>query len=180
MTQTGPSKTDARAPAWVGDEPAAGVVPVRHAPDDDALVDVLALLRSSFAHMDGRIDPPSSLHRLHLADVRAHCETGEIWSVGRPPRACVFLAPHPEALYLGRLAVAERWRGRGIARALVELAAARARARALPALELNVRVELVENRRAFAAMGFEEVSEHAHPGYDRPTFVGMRRAVAPG
>ena len=158
----------------------APVRAVRHGPDDAALADVLALLRASFAFMDGRIDPPSSLHRLTLGEVRAHCRAGEVWSVGTPPHACVFLTPRPEALYLGRLAVAPGRRGRGLARALVGLAERRARARGLVALELDVRVELGENRAAFRALGFVEVSSHAHPGYDRPTFVGMRRAVAPG
>ncbi len=153
------------------------VEPVRHAPDDAALPAVLALLRECFAYMDARIDPPTSLHRLTLEDVRAHCESGELWSLGSPPHACVFLTPKPQTLYLGRLAVAATHRGMGLARALVSLAEARALALRLPALELNVRVELVENRSVFAAMGFEVVAEHAHAGYERPTFVSMRRAV---
>lgn len=149
----------------------------RHAPDDPALAHVLTLLRDCFGYMDGRIDPPSSLHRLTLADVRTHCEAGEVWSLGVPPHACVFLTPRPAALYVGRLAVARTHRRRGLARGLIDLAEDRARAHALPRLELNVRVELAENRAAFAAMGFEQVGERAHPGYARTTWIAMHRAV---
>jgi len=38
-------------------------------------------------------------------------------------------------------------------------------------------VELVENHAAFAKMGFVRTGESAHPGYDRPTSITLRRAV---
>lgn len=41
--------------------------PRRPGPDDPCLAEVLALIRCSFAYMDGRIDPPSSMHRLTLS-----------------------------------------------------------------------------------------------------------------
>ena len=47
----------------------------------------------------------------------------------------------------------------------------------LPVLELQTRVELVENQAAFLAMGFVEVGRTAHKGYDRPTSITYRRAV---
>jgi len=46
------------------------------------------------------------------------------------------------------------------------------------ALELNTRIELVENHRTFAALGFIKVAEHAHPGYRRPTFIAMQKPLA--
>ena len=150
--------------------------PRRLAPDDPALPDVLALIQQSFAFMDARIDPPSSMHRLRVEDLSASCATGEVWAIGAPLRACVVLTPKPDCLYLGKLAVAERARGAGLARRLVEWAALRACDRGYAWLELQVRVELVENLRAFAAMGFVETARTAHPGFDRPTSVTMRRA----
>jgi ribosomal protein S18 acetylase RimI-like enzyme len=92
--------------------------------------------------------------------------------------ACVFLTPQPGALYVGKLAVAASHRGQGLARRLIDLAEARARVLRLPVLELQTRVELVENQAAFRAMGFEEVGRTAHPGYDRPTSITYRRPVA--
>jgi predicted GNAT superfamily acetyltransferase len=91
--------------------------------------------------------------------------------------ACLFLTPRPGVLYLGKLAVASGHRGRGFARALVDVAGMRARARGLPMLELQTRVELVENHAAFHALGFVEVGRTAHPGFDRPTSVTFRRRV---
>ena len=93
------------------------------------------------------------------------------------PVACMFLTPKPGALYVGKLAVAASHRGQGLARRMLDRAEARARDLGLPALELQTRVELVENQAAFLAMGFVEVGRTAHKGYDRPTSITYRRAV---
>jgi ribosomal protein S18 acetylase RimI-like enzyme len=138
---------------------------------------ILALLRAEFAFMQGRIDPPSSLVALTPDALTDHCRTGEIWIIGAPV-ACLFLTPRPGRLTLGKLAVAGGHRGRGLARRLIDLAETRARALGLPALDLQTRVELVENHAAFRALGFTETGRTAHPGYDRPTSVTFRRAVA--
>lgn len=137
---------------------------------------ILRLLREAFAFMEGRIDPPSSLRDLTPAALTKQAQAGEIWVIGGPV-ACVFLTPKPGALYVGKLAVADACRGQGLARRLIDLAEARARLMGLPALELQVRVELVENQAAFMAMGFVEVGRTAHPGYQRPTSITCRRAV---
>ncbi|WP_127902084.1 GNAT family N-acetyltransferase [Solirhodobacter olei] len=140
---------------------------------------VLRLIRETFAYMDGRIDPPSSMHRLTEADIAAQAEKGEVWLIEAEgvPVACVFLTVKPDRLYLGKLAVAVGWRGKGLARQLVAMAEERARALGLPALELQSRVELVENHAAFWAMGFREAGATAHPGFDRPTSLTFRRGV---
>ena len=138
---------------------------------------ILALLREAFAYMDGRIAPPSSLHDLSETALTRQAQTGEIWIIGTPV-ACVFLTPKQEALYIGKLAVAAESRGQGLARRLIDQAEARARAMGLPALELQTRVELVENQAAFRQMGFVEVGRTAHKGFDRPTSITYRRAVA--
>ncbi|UWQ77983.1 GNAT family N-acetyltransferase [Leisingera sp. S132] len=151
--------------------------PRRLSPDDPCLQDVLDLIQRSFAFMEGRIDPPSSMHRLSLAALQDQCRNGEIWVIGTPPAACMFLTPRPDCLYLGKLAADAPHRGTGLARALVELAAARARALGLPVLRLQSRIELTENHAAFARMGFRKTGETAHPGFARPTSVTMERAV---
>ena len=138
---------------------------------------ILALLHEAFAYMEGRIDPPSSLRNLTPEALTRQAEKGEIWMIGTPV-ACVFLTPKPGALYLGKLAVAASHRGQGLARQLIDLAEERARVLRLPALELETRVELVENQSAFRATGFQEVGRTAHPGYDRPTSITYRRAVS--
>ena len=138
---------------------------------------VLALIRAEFAFMDGRIDPPSSMHELTNAAVARQAAAGEIWMIradGRPI-ACAFLSPLPDALYLGKLAVSAPWRGRGLARRLVTHAEMRARALRHPVVRIKVRVELAENQAAFRRMGFWETGRMAHPGFDRPTSVVMEK-----
>ena len=139
---------------------------------------LLSLIRAEFAFMEGRIDPPSSMHRLTPEAIAAHSRSAEVWAIGTPPVACVFLTPKPDSLYVGKLAVAANHRRRGLARRLIELAETRARALGKPFLELETRVELTENQTAFAAMGFAEVGRTAHAGHDRPTSITYRRPVA--
>jgi ribosomal protein S18 acetylase RimI-like enzyme len=153
------------------------MIETRHSPGDPALAILLNLIRESFAYMDGRIDPPSSMHRLTLADLSESARTGEVWSLGDPAAACVVLTPQPKCLYLGKLAVAVSARRQGLAARLVEIAAERARARGLAWVELQTRVELTENRATFARLGFVKTGETAHEGYDRPTSITMRRNV---
>lgn len=151
--------------------------PIRVHPDSGQAEAILDLIRRCFASMEGRIDPPSSMHRLTAETIAQHCHDGEVWIISTPPVACVFLTPKSDCLYLGKLAVDAAWRGQGLAALLVDHAMDRARALGLNAVELQVRVELVENHRAFAKMGFVKTGETAHPGYDRPTSITMQRVV---
>lgn len=145
------------------------------APFDWALI--LRLIRSEFAYMDARINPPSSMHRLTEAEIASTAENGEIWVVGTLPLACMFLTLQADSLYLGKLAVSASQRGKGLARALVEVAESRARALGLAAVELQTRVELLENQAAFQAMGFVETGRTTHPGFAQPTSINYRKAV---
>lgn len=138
---------------------------------------LLALIRGAFAYMDGRIDPPSSMHRLTPETISVQARTNEVWAIGAPPVACVFLTPRTDALYVGKLAVDASHRGKGLARQLIDLADTRARALGLPWQELETRVELVENHATFRAMGFVETGRSAHDGFDCPTSITFRRAV---
>ena len=137
------------------------------------------LLCESFAYMEGRVDPPSSMAALTPEGLAAKARE-EVLLLAREGAAlvgCGFCAERGEVLYLGKLAVAEACRGRGLLRAMVGRAEAIARARGLAALELQSRVELAENHAAFAALGFEEVGRTAHEGYDRPTSITFRKAL---
>lgn len=158
---------------------AGEIVARRVGAGDPALPAVLALIRTTFAYMEGRIDPPSSMHRLTLAELEVQAETAEVWVIEESGRvvACVMLTPKAGALYLGKLAVAVTHRGRGLARRLVALAEERARALGLPAVELQSRVELTENHSAFAALGFRVAAETAHPGFDRPTSLTFVKPI---
>lgn len=138
---------------------------------------LLALIRAEFAYMDGVIDPPSSMHRLTEADIARQAEAGEVWAIGTPPMACMFLTVQDDWLYLGKLAVASSQRGKGLARRLIDSALKRAQILDLRGVELQTRIELTANHATFAALGFVETGQSAHPGYDRPTTLTFRRPL---
>lgn len=149
------------------------------APDFAQWNAVLDLLQSAFAYMDGRIDPPSSLHRLGVNELRAkaHHESLVIATDGDTLIGCAFVELRVECAYVGKVAVATRYRGRGIARQLLAAAESIAVRSGRQILELQTRVELVENHRTFAALGFRKVAETAHPGYSGPTSITMRKRI---
>ena len=137
---------------------------------------ILDLIRVQFAYMEPRIDPPSSMHRLTQADIAAQAEQGEVWVIG-DALACMFLTPKSDALYLGKLAVRADQRGRGLARELVRCAQTRAHALGFSTIELQTRVELIENHATFRALGFVETGRTSHAGYTRSTSVTFRRSL---
>lgn len=141
---------------------------------------LLALIQAAFAYMDGVIDPPSSMHRLTAADIAAQAGATEIWAIGQPALACMFLTPRGDQLYLGKLAVAEGQRGKGLARSLIGTAMVRAKALGLQGVELQTRIELTANHATFRALGFTETGRSAHPGFDHPTTLTFRRALPKG
>jgi N-acetylglutamate synthase-like GNAT family acetyltransferase len=153
-------------------------MPRRMAPTED-MGPVHALMTVAFASMEGRIDPPSSLHLMGLDDLAIEAARAELWVIdgAEGPLACVILTPRADTLYLGKLAVTHVARGQGLARQMVELAVARAKALGLPTVSLQTRMELVENHAAFTALGFEMTGATAHPGYDRPTSLSFRMSV---
>lgn len=136
-----------------------------------------ALIARAFAGMAGRIDPPSSLHRLTAQDLARQAVTGEVWVIGVPALACVVLTPKGDALYLGKLAVDPGQQGKGFGRTLMDMAEDRARALGFAVLELETRVELAENQRLFTGLGFAQVARTVHPGFDRPTSLTYRKPV---
>jgi N-acetylglutamate synthase-like GNAT family acetyltransferase len=155
-----------------------GAAPRRMGQDED-MGPVLSLLTMAFSFMEGRIDPPSSLGRMGVAELSRAAAEAELWVIEGEsgPLACMILTPQAETLYLGKLAVAHAARGMGLARQMIGLSVARARELGLPSVSLQTRVELMENHATFAALGFEMVGTTAHPGYDRPTTVNFRMTV---
>ena len=47
----------------------------------------------------------------------------------------------------------------------------------LSCLRLETRIELEEIHRLFARWGFVRTAEASHPGFTRPTFIEMRKAL---
>ncbi|WKL19821.1 GNAT family N-acetyltransferase [Agrobacterium tumefaciens] len=140
--------------------------------------ELLRLIMSSFAYMDGVIDPPSSAHRLTLENLaeKARVEIAFVALDGDEIVGCLFCRPEPPVcLYVGKLCVSLKAQGKGIGSMLLEQAEALARELALPALRLETRIELIANHAKFAAWGFVKTAENAHPGYDRTTSIEMTK-----
>lgn len=146
----------------------------------DRWPELLDLVRRSFAYMDGMIDPPSSAWRLTVESLRTKSASERCFlaTAGGELVGCVLIAERSDHFYVGKLAVEPGMQGRGIGRALVGAVEAMARAAGKPALELQTRVELSGNQAAFAKLGFRETARTAHAGYDRPTSITLRKALA--
>lgn len=155
------------------------LAPLRIAPDSPLIPSVLELVQREFAYMEARINPQSSMHKMTTHDIEKQCVTGEVWVVGERPDACVFFTEKTDCFYLGKLAVASEQRGKGYARQLIRLAEQRARAKGFSTLELETRIELVENHKTFQRLGFKKTKEGAHSGFLEPTYIVMQKAILP-
>lgn len=140
-----------------------------------------SLLLSAYAYMDGRIDPPSSLLAMTCADLeqKAAAETLITARSEGDLVACLFCRPRGEWLYIGKMAVSKQVQRSGIGRTLIDQAQALARSHHLRGLELETRIELTENHRTFAALGFTKIADTSHEGYTRITSITMRARVRP-
>jgi N-acetylglutamate synthase-like GNAT family acetyltransferase len=140
---------------------------------------LLALLRASYAYMDARIDPPSSLLRMDAAHL-ARKSRDEILMLAQSEGrlvGCAFARLKPDCVYVGKLAVDADFRRRGLARRLLREAERLARAHGRSCVELETRIELIENHATFAALGFVKAGESAHPGFERATSITMRKTL---
>ena len=152
---------------------------VRRSTDAEAGA-LAALIGRAFAPYVGRLDPPPSAIKETAETIAARFadHLALAATIDGAIAGCVFLQRQGDAVYLSRVAVDERWRGRGVARAL--LAGAEAEARAMGALQLTlaVRISLPGNRRLFESCGFATVAERSHPGYTVVTFLDMAKPLA--
>ena len=79
------------------------------------------------------------------------------------PVACLFTRPSrdmPDALYLGWLAVADRYRGRRLTRQLIGAAEAEARTAGCKALTMDTGLALTDLHRLFGHLGFDRARTH--------------------
>ena len=90
---------------------------------------------------------------------------------------CVMIHEMEGDLYFGRLAVLPAARGTGLARRLIDAVEADAWRRGLSGIRLGVRVVLTDNQRLFQSLGYREISREAHPGFDYPTSINMRKSL---
>ena len=141
--------------------------------------ELLALLHEAFEYQRARIDPPSSLYRLDAASLaqKAQEETLFVATDAGQLVGCAFARLERDCVYVGKVAVRPGWQGQGLGRRLMQAVECHALQTGRSVLELETRIELVENHATFAALGFVRTAEHAHAGYDRPTYVTMQKSL---
>lgn len=138
-----------------------------------------ALLLAAFDCQRARIDPPSSLYRLDATSLaqKAQDETLFLAVESGQLIGCAFAKVKAECVYVGKVAVKPGRQGQGIGRRLMQAAEHFALQTGRPVMELETRIELVENHKTFAALGFVRTAEHAHEGYARPTYITMQKPL---
>jgi len=154
-------------------------VVLRAATSEDAAV-LAATIAAAFAQYRGRLMPESGAFRETPEAIARELAQGAgaiIAEQNGEVVGCVMLKPMEADLYVGRLSVSPTARGRGIARRLVEAVESEARRRGARGVRLGVRIVLTDNQRLFTALGYRETSREAHPGFDHPTSINMRKAL---
>ena len=137
------------------------------------LSSVLDLIQQQFSYMDGRVDPPSSMHDLKVDDLAGQ----DVWVVGEPLRACMILSSKEDHLYLGKVAIRPDCRGKGLLRELIKKTENIASQYGFKSIVLESRIELMEVHRAFSGVGFVEIGRGSHKGFDRDTYIIMERRI---
>ncbi len=125
------------------------------------------------------LDPPSGVTYDTLEGVRdelARQEAALGW-LGSRPVACMRMVGEGDHLQVRRLAVSPDLQARGLGRAMMAWAESVARRKGLTAVTVGVRLALTGNRAFFGRLGYEPVGQHAHAGYDHPTWVELRKPV---
>ena len=141
---------------------------------------IAATIAAAFTQYRGRLVPESGAFR-ETADVIAHQLANGAAAIVAERNGtmigCVMTELLEGDLYFGRLAVLPAARGLGLAGRLIAAVEDDARRRGLPGVRLGVRIALPDNQRLFQSLGYREISREAHPGFDHPTSINMRKAL---
>jgi predicted N-acetyltransferase YhbS len=164
-------------------------VVLRTAVPGDAAV-LAATIAAAFEQYRGRLVPESAAFRETADAISRELADGSDAIIAEQDGevlGCVMMKPvaaddsddSSADLYFGRLSVTPAARGRGIGRRLVTAVEDEACRRGLAGVRLGVRTVLTENQRLFTSLGYVEMSREAHPGFDHPTSIRMRKALSP-
>ncbi len=141
--------------------------------------ELLTLLHEAFEYQNARINPPSSLHRLDVDSISEKAHEEKLYIAWHKTQliGCVFIREQQDLMYVGKLAIKPGYQGLGIGKQLMAYAENYAKNCGFSELELQVRIELIENQQTFKRMGFVEIGHTTHVGFLEPTSVTMRKTI---
>ena len=122
----------------------------------DQAAQILAVIVAAFEQYRAVLDPPSGVFRETADTLRHKLDQGGgfVARDGAAIVGAVLYQPHPDYLYLGRLAVLPEYRGGQIATRLCAAVEQAARERGLIRVQLAVRLVLTDNQRFFQGLGY--------------------------
>ena len=141
---------------------------------------IAATIATAFAQYRGILVPESSAFRETPEAITTQLAAGSSVIVAERNGTmigCVVTEVLEGDLYFSRLAVLPEARGTGLAKRLIGAVEDEARRRGLPGVRLGVRIALEANQRLFNSLGYREISREAHPGFDHPTSINMRKPL---
>lgn len=141
---------------------------------------IAATIATAFAQYRGILVPESSAFRETPEAITTQLAAGSSVIVAERNGTmigCVVTEVLEGDLYFGRLAVLPEARGADLAKRLIGAVEDEARRRGLPGVRLGVRIALEANQRLFNSLGYREISREAHPGFDHPTSINMRKPL---
>jgi GNAT superfamily N-acetyltransferase len=141
--------------------------------------DVHRLTQAAFAAYQ-HLDPPSGARRESVTrvidDLRAG--GGGIAEVGGRAVGCLrWRGAESGDFHVRRLAVEPELQRQGVGRALMAWAEREARRRSCEAVSVGVRIALPGNLAFYRQLGYEVTGEHRHDGYDRITWLALRKSL---
>ena len=141
---------------------------------------IAATIAAAFVQYRGNLVPESSAFRETpeaIIDQLANGSSAIVAERNGTMIGCVMTEVLEGDLYFGRLAILPEARGLGLAKRLIAAVEDEARRRSLPGVRLGVRIALPDNQHLFTSLGYREISREAHPGFDHPTSINMRKAL---
>lgn len=142
---------------------------------------ICQVVRASFEDLRPRLSPPSSAHDIIPPTVVDNLRTSNgflaLWF--REPAGCVFCRVDEDSMYLFRLGVLPKFRGKGIARALVGRVEEEARLAGEASVTLATRSVLHDNIALYRRYGFMVEAEVPHPRAPEARITVMRKELGP-
>ena len=129
-----------------------------------------ALMRAAYALYLPRMDrPPAPM----VQDFAPEIDAGRVHIAGPAgaPNAAAVWEQFPDHLFLHAIAVAPSAQGRGLGRAIMTWAEARALDAGTPEVRLYTNAVMVENIAFYRALGYHETHRARRDGFDRLWFA---------